>query len=179
MSVIVKNSGDKNNGLNVWEKLTAGNGDFIKFVVSDDPSKYPDGDTLGEYRYEKIKQIIKPKYFGCSKMAIDTYTPSYNNAVTNNVSHSLGEIPKVIIIFTEALENAENSNILSLLFSIVDNSGRANGVVSAINKNARVINYFYNNESNYLKCTSSTIVFYLSGVHAYKAGQKYTVITMA
>lgn len=138
MSVIVKNSGSKNNGL-----------------------------------------ALDPKYFGCSKMAVDIYTPNSNNYVTNSIPHSLGEIPKVIIIFTEALENPNDSNLLSLLFSIVDNYGRANGVVSSINKNARVINYFYNNESNYQKCTSTTIVFYLSGSHTYKGGQKYTVITMA
>ena len=178
MSAVVKTLGEKNNGLYIWKKTSVDNGDFVNYVVSDNPTKYPDGDISNGYRYEKIKQILDPKYFGCSEMVIDTYTPKSNNYLGNVVSHSLGQIPKVIIIFTEDLENAVDSNLLHFLFSIVDNKGRAHGILSSINKNAQVINYFYNNETDYQKCTSSNIVFYSSGTHTYKGGQKYTIITM-
>ena len=64
----------------------------------------------------KAEQIIKPENFGCTKMAIDTYTPNSNNYLGNSIPHSLSEIPKVIIIFTKNLENANDSNMLCVLF---------------------------------------------------------------
>lgn len=69
----------------------------LDFVVSDDPTAYPDGGTQGGYWYEKVVEGTDlVQSFGYTKYAIDKFTLSSEIAVkyeTCYINHSLGEKP--------------------------------------------------------------------------------------
>ena len=47
---------DDREGLYVWNKYTAEGGDFLDYVVADDETAYPDGDTQDDYYYERVSE---------------------------------------------------------------------------------------------------------------------------
>ena len=104
----IKNTlgGGKPEGLYAWKKLLAQGGDFIDYVVSDKETAYPNGGEKGGYWYEKVVDGITPDMFGCTKVAIDTVTFASDQAFMSGgveyyLPHSLGEIPKHAILWTQ------------------------------------------------------------------------------
>lgn len=45
-------------GLYVWEKFTAQNGDSLGYVTADDEASYPNGGELDGYWYERYESLI-------------------------------------------------------------------------------------------------------------------------
>lgn len=70
---------------------------FLNFTVSDSPTAYPDGGEQGGYWYEKVSEIT-PEIFGGTKVAVDEITFSKTNAYRQAINHSLGEIPKFVLL---------------------------------------------------------------------------------
>ena len=74
-------------------------GNFIEYVVSDNPNKYPSDSEQGGYWYEKVVEGIDLSALGWTKCAIDYITPSTNIYIKNSpLRHSLGIAPKYIHI---------------------------------------------------------------------------------
>ena len=104
----VDGSFDNSHGAYVWKKLTAEGGDFIDFVVSDSETAYPNSAVHTDgYWYERVGEI-KPEMFGCSKIAIDKYTPTANGAF-KNIPHSLGQAPSLVIVIASGIHSLGNA----------------------------------------------------------------------
>lgn len=71
---------------------------FLDFVVSDDPTAYPDGGEQGGYWYERGLGIDLSA-LGCTKAVTEKITPSSR---TSKIYHSLGITPKIVIVTTES-----------------------------------------------------------------------------
>lgn len=167
-----------------WEDYTINyNKNFINYVVSDDESQYPDGAVHTDgYYYERVSEGITPQMFGCTKMAVDTYTPTSNIALDSiSIPHSLGEIPKIFFILAEKKITAENYAYINYV------SGYKNGFGG--------LGYFDSKEyivSQYGTFVSKSIINLpnfpsytatntgtASILFRYKSGVTYKVITMA
>mgnify|MGYP004653896051 CR=1 FL=1 len=91
----------------------------LDFVVSDDPTTYPDGGTQGGYWYEKVA--------GNAKSAVDYITPTSDIALyTTPVSHSLGIVPKYVHI--KALNSFSNPTSTLYLVEYVGCSSPGNAM---------------------------------------------------
>lgn len=91
-------------GAYVWKKLTAQNGDFVDFVVSDQSTAYPDGGTQDVYWYERVVEGVDlMTMLGCTKMTIDKITFSTEQYDGTKIPHSHGDAPKYIIMTTSSI----------------------------------------------------------------------------
>ena len=96
--------GGKSEGLYIWKKYSdSTKADFIGYVVSDDSTKYPDKAEQDGFYYEKVELLIDA--FGCTKMETGSFTPS-NSKYYNDITHSLGVIPKYAFIWTTGTSRA-------------------------------------------------------------------------
>jgi hypothetical protein len=100
---------------------------FIDYVVSDDETAYPDGGEQNGYWYERAieglpaDECITPEMFGFTKMSVNTMVYSGTFSVNDlPISHSLNDIPKMIIIRPKTELKFTQTNELSFVF------GRAN-----------------------------------------------------
>ena len=151
-------------------------GNFIDYIVSDDPNKYPSVGKQGEYWYEKISEVLTPEMFGCTKMAVDTFTlSSRTRCYTHTISHSLGEMPKYVFLISEA-EAQENYDVavgIGINLNLVTNP---TGVMTAHKIGSEME---YNMNGGFYPINSTSINFNISNLYYWMAGVKYTVITMA
>ena len=83
---------------------------FLDYVVSSDESAYPNGGTLDGYWYELVEEGLNlPALFGCTDMAVDTFTVSSATLSENvTINHSLGKIPKIALIVKEDMNTTTN-----------------------------------------------------------------------
>ena len=93
---------------------------FVDYIVSDDPNKYPsDGLHTDGYWYERVGEGITPEMFGCTKFAIDEFVVASRTSTSSfasNISHSLGEVPKVAIIsLIDNLSSLTNKDVFFLM----------------------------------------------------------------
>ena len=135
-----------------------------------------------------IKEKINPELFGCTKMAIDTFTVP-QDTVSVTVNHSLGEKPVCAIIVTDVVnvpKNAEKKNPLRLaiVFPIIT-SGAYIVYTAFLTKEYLTNDGDYATAQKYqIKGTVSAsqlqiIVDSANGSKYIKAGTEYTLITMA
>lgn len=159
---------------------------FIDYIVSDKETAYPDGGEKGGYWYEKVSEGITPEMLGCSKMAVDTYTPTANTQLgTVTLNHSLGEIPRLVIITSNNMEsyiagiytttiklsfisNWHGTTLTQFSCGALKNSDNARIDYSANNSNITL-------SSNTLKCS----IDYVPGTLYLYAGDTYTIYTFA
>ena len=71
---------------------------FLGYIVSDKETAYPDGGEKGGYWYERVVEGITPEMFGATKKEEQTFTVS-SSANEKIITHSLGEIPKLVLCF--------------------------------------------------------------------------------
>ena len=149
---------------------------FISYIVSDKETAYPDGGENGGYWYERVSEGITPEMFGCTKMAVDTFTLTSRTIITNyTISHSLGEIPKFIFIVAESLPTVNND-----IYNYVNTNDTQNSY-APFGK----LTYYKSGFTNqtYENCHAKSInanSFYVEGAYYYyRANVKHTVITMA
>lgn len=55
------------------------------------------------------------KKFGYTKMAVDTFTPTVNSGGTTNIPHSLGEIPKMVLICSDVFSGGTTTPVYYML----------------------------------------------------------------
>lgn len=79
---------------------------LLDYVVSDNPNEYPDRALQDGYWYERVEgyssdEALSAEILSCSKMAIDTFTLTSNAQLTSyTFTHSLGELPKAVILMS-------------------------------------------------------------------------------
>lgn len=70
-----------------------------EYVIDNNPDKYPDGAVHTDgYYYEKVSEGITPEMFGATKKEEQTFTVS-SSVSEKTITHSLGEIPKLVLCF--------------------------------------------------------------------------------
>ena len=172
----IKNTlgGGKPEGLYAWKKLSAQGGDFIDYVVSDKETAYPDGGEKGGYWYERVSDGITPEMFGCTKMAVDTFTLSSRKQCDSYpISHSLGTIPKFAFVIAETFPTANYDVYLCMGANL--NLG--------VDMTSVPLYYWYNGDMHdtsfgIYPIDSNTITLN-SYSYYFTAGVKYTLVTMA
>lgn len=166
--------------------------DFIGYAVSDKEDAYPSDGEMDGYYYKKTSIGLVPEMFGCSKIAVDKFVPTTNANMSGvSISHSLGEIPKAVIIAdTTSWEDyyASRSRYTIKLAFIPNFAG-----ITSPNSGASSIAWFYYSSGSkvdytyatgYWEMTSSTVkgVSSSTGFNTsagYMSNHEYTVITMA
>ena len=180
-------------GLYVWEKLTAEGGESLGYVVADDETSYPNGGELDGYWYESVVgmsvgEYLTPENFGFTKVAVDTMVYSGSYSISDlTVTHSLNEIPKMVIIRPKTALKFTQASELSFLI------GRAN--VGQTTNNLYVHMWYQaNNSPNKDSLMTGGAAYSISNVTAtnfrlpkasafnsyyWSAGIEYEVITFA
>ena len=184
----IKNTlgGGKPEGLYAWKKLSAQGGDFIDYVVSDKETAYPDGGEKDGYWYEKVVEGITPEMFGCTKMAIDEFTPASDKQMASvTLNHSLGVIPRLLIIVADNQDSyiAESNHItLKLAFVANWNSASYSNFSSGAVKSNKGANQSYASTSanvTFTNCNINSDASYIPGVYFLPAGETYKIYTFA
>ena len=180
----------KKEGLYVWKKLTAQGGNFIDYVVSDQEIAYPDGGEQGGYWYEKVVEDILFDIFGCTKMIEEEFTFTSDKTSSSSsplaIAHSLGEVPKVAILYPKAVETVPkvvNNIIRSVLFYSSEYPSRAGDVILGYTRNKGDVVITAEGYNKVTTPTSTNIYFMPSGGTLgsvkFPAGVTYELITMA
>ena len=144
---------------------------FLGYTVSDSETAYPDGGEKDGYWWERVKGGIDPALFGCTKIAVDRVTFSSRDSIySTHVQISLGESPKVAIIFADSEQPMHN---VSTFFG----KSYYTFVTGAVYENEAT-----SNDRKILKYDTSDKTIYFGGQYDstyYSAGTEYTFITMA
>ena len=160
---------------------------FIDYIVSDDPNKYPsDGLHTDGYWYEKVSEGITPEMFGCTKMAIDTYTPAANIMMGDvTLYHSLGEKPRLVIIVSDNMDSYEQGvyrdTIKICFITNWTGSSKSNFNCNALksydgaNSDSAATNANVTLSSSYIRGNTN----YAPGVNYLYGGDTYTIYTFA
>ena len=149
---------------------------FLGYIVSDKENAFPDGGEKGGYWYEKVSEGITPEMFGCTKVAVDTFTLASNTVSSEySISHSLGTKPKYFIII------GDYSGVSKSTFDIISVMGANHNLSGSVNY--ANLSYWGNSmvETYYVSISLiSTVEFRVNDPSDhFKANVKYTVITMA
>ena len=155
---------------------------FIGHVVNNDPNKYPsNGVHTDGYWYEKVGGGLTPEMFGCTKMAVDTFTLSSVTVIRKyTISHSLGEIPKFMYVVAERLPTAYNGAIYNYVCTNVILNGIAlYGKMTYYIINSVAVNHIEETNVNANSITANSFYINSASNNYYEANVKYTVITMA
>lgn len=135
-----------------------------------------------------IKEKITPEMFGCTKMAIDTFTVS-QDTVNVTVNHSLGEKPVCAIIVTDVVNVPKNAEKefplrLAIVFPVI--LGGVYSVYTAFLTKEYLTDYGdyaiaqkYQVQGTVSASQLQIIVDSANGSKYIKAGTEYTLITMA
>lgn len=157
------------------DKLTVYNPDCM--VISDDKDSYPTG-FLGGYYYRPSGATPILNAFGCTRYAVDTFTPTSSTYSFTNVPHSLGDVPKVAYLVRENLWNASSTGVV-LMGGIYGKNSTSTypqylyGISGTSNYNyTGYLNAFTDKTLNINGYNGSTIGYLVSG-------EKYYLITMA
>ncbi len=147
---------------------------------SRDNSKHQErtGDIMGNMITPILygKNGIQPEIFGCTKFAVDTYTPSATTKWDNTViPHSLGAVPKAVII----LGNNVSTNYALRWAVTQDISTNPGTVASGANKNVHYYLEQSGMDSNKLTLDDTYITCGTSSTAKFISGVEYKVITMA
>ena len=151
---------------------------ILDFVVSDDPTAYPDGGEQGGYWYEKVVGIdVILSLFGCTKYVVDKIIPASNisSVDVTPFNHTLGEIPKCAL-----LRANRHSASTDGYWEIIEGFGsniEVNAGYSTMYTGYNGGQYAYNSYPPNM--TENTIGFRCSSVMRAMAGIEYTLITMA
>lgn len=145
---------------------------FLDYIVSDKETAYPDGGEKGGYYYEKVSEGITPEMFGCTKMAVDTLILTAATQLSAyTVNHSLGEIPKVILVMSEIAPTVA----WRLNRCLCDNSNQSTRVGCTA---SYYNNGFVTNNSNYVNSITNSSFIIDSQILVFDANVKYNIITM-
>ena len=159
---------------------------FLDYIVSDKETAYPDGGEKGGYWYEKASEGITPEMFGCTKMAIDTYTPAANIMMGDvTLYHSLGEKPRLVIIVSDNMDSYERGSYTQTIkICFITNwggSSKSNFNCNALksyggaNSDSAASNANVTLSSSDIKANTN----YVPGVNYLYGGDTYTIYTFA
>lgn len=131
-----------------------------------------------------IKEKINPKLFGCTKMAIDTFTPPNDIEVSTQVPHSLGELPKLAFIVGSVVDTSEVIPYPYVFVCSISEQGRTD--VGCLHWYQRYVKPGYIGSfpqnittDTYLTMAPTANVTSMQKAAKYAGGHTYTIITMA
>ncbi|HBI2170533.1 TPA: hypothetical protein KZI03_000604 [Listeria monocytogenes] len=161
--------------MGTWKDITLSNiQTVLDYVVSDDPTAYPDGGEHGGYWYEKFQ--LDPTLFGCTKYVVDTFTFSTDTPSQNlSINHSLGEVPLFYFISADKNAMGTSGTYIFICTGIADPNSNGYGIVKLLVDGVVKRGYA---SGSFGPCTSD-VVCTPSVSHKFKAGIEYTLITMA
>lgn len=146
-------------------------GDFLEFVVSDIESAYPDGGLKDGYWYERFSLDIKS--FGCTKHAVDSFVLTSDIAVGSYfINHSLGSVPIFAMLSTDDESGTPNYIKYGFVLGYDDNVGGKKGCCGL---------FAMDGGDRFAGTTSTANKQQVSIAYSsakYKAGVKYTLVTM-
>ena len=160
---------------------------LLDYVVSDKETAYPDGGVHTDgYYYEKVSEGITPEMFGCTKMAVDEFTPASDKEMASvTLNHSLGVIPRLFIIVADNQDSyiAESyHDTLKLAFVPNWNSASYSNFCSGAVKSNSGANHSYASTSasiTFTNCNINSNASYSPGVYYLPAGETYKIYTFA
>ena len=170
-----------NTFLRNWSSTTANiPPTLVDYVVSDDANAYPDGGTQEGYWYERVEgysadEVLTPEMFGCTKMAVDTFTYSSRKVASSvTQTHTLGKTPKMAIVMAEEV-SANNDLYVFFTSNPLQASGtRDNSTLASHKTNT------YASCSAFKSTLTETAYNVVGATSVYfQAGVEYTLITMA
>lgn len=154
--------------------------EFIDYAVSSDAEAYPNKAVHTDgYWYELIEDGLDLlSVTGCTKMAVDKITYSSRTAGGGKVSHSLGEVPKVALLFNTS-RTIVNYDVTASIIVKASSGSKCYGVSiygyasdgSALNSTA------LQNDTSAMSATAVKAI--MNSSIYYTAGVEYTLITMA
>ena len=150
---------------------------FISYIVNNDPNKYPsNGLHTDGYWYEKVVEGISPEMFGCTKMAVDTFTLTSDNSISSTVkiNHSLGEVPKIMFIIAEEFSNSATTRYIKRMSGVYDGDNIGNGGIvyeKSLTESGTLCSLG--------NATNLILSLYYTASYYFKAKIKYTLVTMA
>ena len=153
---------------------------LIDYVVADDETAYPDGGEQWGYWYERFGEIT-PETFGCTKIAIDKFTYTSNtNSNGRRLTHSLGQIPKIVIVKADGLKKS-TTGYYSANFGVAITSPSNCPLWSWEYVNKGGVKSVYGSSSAANTAHTPTEVYSAGTVSGnyYEGGIEYTLITMA
>lgn len=171
MSVIVKSSGGRSKGLYAWKILTSKNGDFINYIISDNPTKYPDKTVHTDgYYYERVINGIDLSATEVTKCETGTFVVTSNSS-SKTITHSLGVTPKIACCFNFTTTGSDKVGIVVVAFT---DAGTGHGGVIYNNGGIGV------STSNNLSGNDTSITFATGSSSRYfTAGATYGYILFA
>ena len=169
---LLKVLGDRE-GQFVWKQLTAEGGDFIAFVTADNENSYPNGGTQDGYWYELVEEGITLDSIGITRYAVDTFTFASNTPANGTqISHSLGEIPKLAIVVSEFTTTEKGFYFAGGVYNYLQASS-ASG--------SRFVNPYAADKiqgfSQTWRLSDTYVITEVEDYQNYKAGVKYTLMT--
>lgn len=155
--------------------ITLHHGAYIGHVVNDDETAYPDGAEQDGYWYERVSEGLTPEMFGCTKMAVDTFSFSSRGQMgTKVISHSLNDVPKMAIIIPKT-KPTTNYNMFAFFgtnpYGVSGN--KSNGSFASYENSGSFGTVQGNFRSEISQVGTSIMNAY------YEAGVEYTLFTFA
>ena len=136
--------------------------------------------------HRKASGGLTPEMFGCTKMAVDEFTPASDKQMGSiTLNHSLGVIPRLLIIVADNQDSyiAESYHTTLKLAFVVNwnSSSYSNFYSGAVKSNTGAIQSDSTASAN-VTFTNSTIksnANYSPGVYYLPAGETYKIYTFA
>ena len=136
--------------------------------------------------HRKASGGITPEIFGCTKMAVDEFTPASDKQMASvTLNHSLGVIPRLLIIVADNQDSyiAESyHDTLKLAFVANWNSASYSNFSSGAVKSNSGGNHSYASTSAsiaFTNCNITSNASYSPGVYYFPAGETYKIYTFA
>lgn len=163
--------------------------EFLNYVVSSGAEDYPNEDELDSCRYELLEEGVNlSALFNCSKVAVDTFTPSARTTFNNfgAIPHSLGQVPRAYMIVADDSTGMLTDNDVKFIFAerhknFAESKPMCSWFMWRV---TGYTDYGYKGgssadvSSSYITSTSITPIYSTNG-NTYRLGAtKYTLITM-
>lgn len=191
-ALVHPNSGGTTNGFLSLATKGITVGDFVEFVASDNSAEYPEFSIQNGFYYTKIDNVpyFLAKLFNCSRFVIDEVTFASDTKQIKDLvfPHSLGEIPKVSLIYAvadwETIQSVGETGNNHMLLNLYTPANRTNyiGMFSIARYNTATYGHqYYSGQASDTYHAINNIHINnagsASGGYVYK-GITYRIITM-
>lgn len=157
--------------------------EFLDYIVSDKENAYPDGGEKGGYWYERVVEGIDLEKLGCTKFEEGTITPASTiQSASYSLSHSLGEIPRYLIVYLPEEDVPSSGSSLQVYIACANPSSayRDKGHDYYYELGGTASQMYYNSTSSGgYTWTSSKVQVYGGYSCPLKAGLTYNYILLA
>lgn len=158
-----------------WKQLTSENGTFIKYVASDDSTKYPDGGTQNGFWYELVKDVpdvLTPSLY--TRVAVDKITYQSDTELSDiTLNHSLGTYPLIAILMGKPAPKSNQNTVITAVALFSKDYKYPNTTYQYYGTSGEI-----SSSCQFSSIAATTATLRMDGV-ALQANVEYTLITMA